>query len=175
MLVHPYDGRWPAQFELLRDRLETIAGGHLLRIEHVGSTSVPGLAAKPTIDIDVVIEASRWPVVRAALESAGYRHIGDQDVAGREVFKPRDTDAAPASWPKHHLYVCADDAAELHRHIAFRDYLRRHPHEVQRLAARKWVLARTPGMDKERYQAEKSPLVLELIARALDEASRSRS
>ena len=148
----------------------SIAGPHILRIEHVGSTSVPGLAAKPTIDIDVVIEAPHWADVRAAFEAAGYRHAGDQDVPGREVFKPRAPTAPPASWPKHHLYVCAEDAAELRRHTAFRDYLRRHPAERDRLAAHKWELAGTPGMDKQRYQEEKSPLVLEMLARAIAEA-----
>jgi GrpB-like predicted nucleotidyltransferase (UPF0157 family) len=170
VLVQPYDPRWPARFESLRDRLMTIAGAHIVRIEHVGSTAVPGLAAKPTIDIDVVIAAVRWHAVRAAFEDAGYRHVGDQDVPGREVFKPRDPCAAPASWPKHHLYVCVDGTSELRRHVAFRDYLRRHPTELQRLAARKWEIARAPGMDKERYQEEKSPLVLEMIECALTEA-----
>jgi GrpB-like predicted nucleotidyltransferase (UPF0157 family) len=161
-IVLPYDPAWPERFRELRDRVQNIAGEHLLQVEHVGSTAVPGMAAKPCIDIDLVIEAQEWPALRCALEAGGYRHCGDQGIAGREVFKPGNDEVA--RWHRHHLYVCAADAAELRRHLAFRDYLRAHPEEAQRLSTFKKANA---GLGKEEYQEAKSPLVEAMLRRAL--------
>lgn len=119
----PYDHTWPAQFALIRNELTAALGDAAVAIEHVGSTSVPGLAAKPVIDIDVVIRPGAFPDVRLRLEAAGYRHAGDQGIAGREVFKCADQ----YRLPKHHLYVCSYDAAELWRHLTFRNALRSRP------------------------------------------------
>lgn len=83
----PYDPAWPAQFVLIRNMLAAALEDAAVTIEHVGSTSVPGFAAKPVIDVDVVIRPGAFPDVRSRLEAAGYRHAGDQGIAGREVFK----------------------------------------------------------------------------------------
>ena len=119
----PYDPAWPAQFALIRNELTAALGDAAVSIEHVGSTSVPGLAAKPVIDVDVVIRPGTFPNVRMRLEAASYRHAGDQGISGREVFKCADQ----RGLPKHHLYVCSYDAAELWRHITFRNAMRRRP------------------------------------------------
>ncbi|MNV51043.1 dephospho-CoA kinase/protein folding accessory domain-containing protein [compost metagenome] len=93
-----------------------------MTIEHVGSTSVPGLSAKPIIDMDVVV-ATRDDVKKAIQRLAilGYVHEGDLGAIGREAFIP------PNGVPWHHLYVCTIDNAEYKRHIMFRDYLKSHP------------------------------------------------
>lgn len=97
----PYDLSWPGLFEGFRSRLAEGLGDVALAIEHVGSTAVPGLAAKPMIDIDVVIPAAgQLGVAVERLEAMGYRHRGDQGVPGRETF------ARPPESSAHHPYVC---------------------------------------------------------------------
>lgn len=92
--------------------------GRAAAIEHVGSTAVPGLAAKPIIDMDVLLgSATDLPLVIAQLASVGYQHRGDLGVTGREAFR------APPNDLPHHLYVCPPRSPEYMRHISFRGYL----------------------------------------------------
>lgn len=122
--VTDYDPSWPTAFEKIRKPLADLLGPLAVRIEHVGSTSVPGLAAKPIIDLDVVIaNASDFPAVCGKLGSIGYIHEGNLGIEGREAFR---YESKPGLM-KHHLYVCPADSPELHRHLTFRDYLRSHP------------------------------------------------
>ena len=101
VVIADYDPSWPATFEQLRDRLTGTLGLLAVAIEHVGSTAVPGLAAKPIIDLDVVIaDRADLPAVIQQLRPLGYQHEGDLGVPGREAF------TTPAG-PPHHLYVCA--------------------------------------------------------------------
>ncbi|MCR5682424.1 MAG: GrpB family protein [Clostridiales bacterium] len=124
VIVLPYDEAWERDFCAIRNRIREALGDPALRIEHVGSTAVRGMSAKPIIDLDVVIEdGSLLEGVIAALARIGYRYEGDLGVPGREAF--RYEGAVPL--PAHHLYVCPEDSLELARHIAFRDYLRAHP------------------------------------------------
>ena len=86
--VVPYDPAWPVRFEEIRGHLLSILSGQDVRVEHVGSTSVPGLAAKPIIDIDIVLKVGEsFEAVKNALEANGYTHVGDLGINGREVFK----------------------------------------------------------------------------------------
>src|SRR5512146_1553074 len=119
MRVVDYDDDWPRRFEQLRARIWPSVADVALRIEHVGSTSVPGLAAKPIIDMTlVVLEPGDIPLVIDRLATPGYCHQGDLGIGGREAFEQ------PAGLPPHHLYACAEGAPALINHIAFRDYLR---------------------------------------------------
>ena len=122
--VLPYDPRWQQDFEAIRLELAAALGSLALRIEHVGSTSVEGLPAKPIIDIDVVIsdDIPLEDVVRA-LAGIGYLHEGNLGIPEREAFRY----GCKPHLQKHHLYVCRESSPELHRHITFRDYLRSHP------------------------------------------------
>ena len=87
IVVSPYDAQWKKDFEAIRAELEPALGDLALRIEHVGSTSVPGLSAKPIIDIDVVIaDESKLSAVIAALSAIGYYHEGNKGIPGREAF-----------------------------------------------------------------------------------------
>lgn len=95
-----------------------------IRIEHVGSTSVEGLAAKPIIDIDVVISDNlKLNSVIKALFKIGYYHEGNLGIEGREAFGYE----GKTHLLTHHLYVCPQNSKELRRHIFFRDYLKDHP------------------------------------------------
>jgi GrpB-like predicted nucleotidyltransferase (UPF0157 family) len=113
-----YDSTWPEQFIILADRARSALGALVARVEHIGSTAVPGLAAKPIIDLDVVV-ASVVDIGEAIrlLARIGYVHQGNLEIPGREAFQ------WPAGEPRHHLYVMAEGTAELRRHLAFRDAL----------------------------------------------------
>ena len=122
--LDPYQASWPELFELEAAALRSRLGAQALRIEHVGSTAVPGLAAKPVIDIQVSF-ASLTPFAPlvAALERLGYAHValGDFD-------KVYPFFAKPTQWPAtHHVHLCEAGGEQEARHLAFRDYLRAHP------------------------------------------------
>ena len=157
--VVPYDAGWKGDFEAIRREIEAAAGDLLVGIEHVGSTSVEGMSAKPCIDLDVIIEDSGVldEVVRR-LAAIGYRHEGDLGIPGREAFCYEDKPHLQT----HHLYVCPRDSAELHRHLTFRDYLRSHPEAVRRYSAVKEQAARQFPRDIDGYIACKSPCIEEL-------------
>src|ERR1043165_3962036 len=124
ILIAEYSADWPLNFERLKAvYLQTLAGIKA-DVQHVGSTSVPGLAAKPVIDIDIIIESKEeLPDVVAGLVTLGYEHVGDLGIAEREAFKPTRS-TAPVSEIKHNLYVCIKGSVSLQNHLVFRDYLR---------------------------------------------------
>ncbi|MBI4310263.1 MAG: GrpB family protein [Chloroflexi bacterium] len=164
VIVVDYDPAWPAQFAELRRVIAAALGDLALAIEHVGSTAIPGLAAKPIIDLDVVIASSEClPEVVARLAALGYAHEGDLDVPGREAFARQDDrtpwDGTGRAWPEHHLYVCPQDSAELARHLAFRDHLRAYPDAAAAYAALKRRLALRFRNDREAYTLGKSAFV----------------
>jgi GrpB-like predicted nucleotidyltransferase (UPF0157 family) len=166
IIVTDYDPGWPAAFEALRARVALVLGEVALAIEHVGSTSVPGLAAKPVIDIDVVVRSP--DDIQAAIErlaTIGYVHRGDLGIAGREAF------AQPANLPKHHLYVCPLGCEELRRHLAFRDYLRAHPDVAETYAAIKRAAAIRFPNDINSYIDAKTDFVQSVLSRALSGSS----
>ena len=103
VVVLPYDRGWAQDFSDISSEIRKALGGLALDIVHVGSTSVPGLSAKPIIDIDVVIrENALLSTVISALEGIGYHHEGDLGIAGREAFRYEGKEHLQ----KHHLYVC---------------------------------------------------------------------
>jgi GrpB-like predicted nucleotidyltransferase (UPF0157 family) len=130
-------------------------------VEHVGSTAVPGLAAKPVIDIDVVVpDAAGVAPAVAGLTAAGYEHRGDQGIPGREAF------AGGERLPEHHLYVVVRDSPPHRDHVDLRDHLRRRPDAVLRYAAEKRRLAPLLVTDREAYVEGKAWLVRELLGEA---------
>jgi GrpB-like predicted nucleotidyltransferase (UPF0157 family) len=158
-----YDPAWPRVFEELRWALEAPLGGIALAIEHVGSTSIPGLAAKPIIDLDIVVAPADVARAIEALASLGYVHEGDNGVPGREAFA-RESGEVPRTsptraWPVHHLYVCPSDSAELARHIAFREMLRNDVKLAQEYGALKRELAKRFRLDREGYMEGKTGFI----------------
>lgn len=148
-----YDPRWPDCFAAIRDRIARALGGMVIAIEHVGSTSVPNLAAKPIIDMDVVVRAEDVPAAIEVLERHGYRHEGDLGIEAREAFR------WPAEGPEHHLYVCPEGSAAFAQHIALRDYLRKHPDAACEYAELKRRLAEQYWDDRTKYQEAKADFV----------------
>ncbi|GAA5085355.1 GrpB family protein [Microbacterium yannicii] len=157
--VVPYSTEWPEQFaRVAGDLKRALADVRVHSIEHVGSTSVPGLAAKPVIDIDVVVRREDLPAAIAALVAAGYTHRGDLGVADRESM------AAPDDDPRRNVYVCVEGTLHLRNHLAMRAILRERQDLRDRYGAVKTELARDPAMDIERYIALKSPVLQEVLA-----------
>ena len=156
VIVLPYDENWKNEFEKIRHELSEALGELALSIEHVGSTSVQGLSAKPIIDIDVVInDISLLNDVIASLQSIGYKHEGDLGIPGREAFKYDGKEHLM----KHHLYVCAKDSLELKRHISFRDYLKSHPEAISEYSRTKEEGALLYPYDIDKYIEYKSPFI----------------
>lgn len=159
VVIVEYDPAWPGLFNTLKSSIELALGEVALSIEHVGSTSVPGLAAKPIIDMDVVVRAEDLSHAIALLATIGYIHDGDGGIPGRERFRP------PTGLAKHHLYICAEDNAELLRHILFRDYLRAHPESAAEYGMLKKCLAAAYGDDREGYSVAKTEFITAILNR----------
>jgi len=117
IVIVEYDPAWPLEFERLRERASAALGDVAISIEHIGSTAVLGLAAKPLIDLVVVVEPDKVELAIERLSAIGYVHEGNLGVEGREAFAP------PESEPRHHLYVSPTDSEELRAQLAFRDRL----------------------------------------------------
>jgi GrpB-like predicted nucleotidyltransferase (UPF0157 family) len=171
--VVPYFPAWPDQFETVAADLRVaLARVPSAVVEHVGSTSVPGLAAKPVLDIDVIVAGEDMAGAVAALEAIGYAHRGDLGVTGREAFH------APDEAPRRNVYVCRAGTLNVRNHLAVRDVLRARADLRDEYAAVKLALAADPAMDIDTYIARKSPVLQKVLALAGltdDERRRIRS
>jgi len=162
LVIKAYDPQWPILFEELRVKFSELLGNMVSAIEHVGSTSVPGLAAKPIIDLDVLLaSAAYFPETIRRLATLGYEHQGDLGIAGREAFR------TPPTLFAHHLYVCLPNCEEFRRHILLRNYLRSHPAEVSAYSNLKWSLFATFANDRADYIQGKAAFVEHLVQRAI--------
>jgi GrpB-like predicted nucleotidyltransferase (UPF0157 family) len=170
LIVEPYNPEWPRWFLRLQTFVYRNLVGTYYAVEHVGSTAVPGLWAKPIIDVDVVLREGKFANAKGRLVAAGYEYEGDQGTPGRESFRLADA-GLKAALPEHHLYVLDAGAEELRRHRAFRDFLRAHPDWVERLSAHKREVAARAGDDRQAYQDGKAAIVEEILALALKEAA----
>lgn len=132
--------------------------GIAVSVEHIGSTSVPGLAAKPIIDIDVVV-ASRASIaaVIERLQPMGYVSRGNLGIGDREAFE------SPADLPAHHLYACVHGSVALANHLAVRDFLRRNPVTRAAYGQLKKQLAGQFPEDVANYLAGKTDFLLEVL------------
>lgn len=159
--IDDYNLRWPERFESIRDRIAPALGTIAAAIEHIGSTAVPGLAAKPIIDLDVLLRSDAdLPAAMSKLAALGYEHQGDLGIPGRHAFK------APSHDVQHHLYVCLPSTEEFSRHIAFRDHLRAHPKDANVYSSLKRSLAQRFPHDRDAYTNAKTQFVHEILNRA---------
>ena len=157
--VLPYDEAWESAFSDIKRELERALGGLVVGIEHVGSTSVKGMSAKPCIDVDVVIkDYSVFNDVVKRLAAIGYAHEGDLGIKDREAFKYSNKEHLM----QHHLYVCPQYSEELHRHITFRNFLRENPDAVKKYGDVKSKAAELFFDDIDKYIACKSPCIEEM-------------
>ena len=160
--VLPYDRTWKFAFEEIKREIEGAICNLIIGIEHVGSTSVEGLSAKPIIDIDVIIkDYSTFDAVVSKLEAIGYIHEGNLGIKDREAFKYSDK----PHLQQHHLYVCSQYSEELHRHVTFRDYLKNNREAVKKYSLVKETAAILFPNEIEKYIDYKTPCIEELYMR----------
>ncbi len=161
IIIQDYDPNWPDEFERLRCHIAPSLGALAQAIEHVGSTAVRGLAAKPIIDIDVLLHsAADLPLAIFRFAILGYEHQGDLGITGREAFR------APANSVPHHLYLHGPDSQEYVRHILFRDYLRANPEAAHSYETLKRSLANQYRDDREAYSQAKTEFVESILRKA---------
>jgi GrpB-like predicted nucleotidyltransferase (UPF0157 family) len=157
VIVLDYDPNWPRLFETLRASIWDAISDIAISIEHVGSTAVPGLAAKPVIDIDVVVHEMAVRVGIARLEALGYLHRGDCGVPKREAFR------SPSGSAPHHLYLCASTSVALANHLAIRDYLRANSSVARAYGGLKQQLARDFADDRIGYVEAKTGFLVAIL------------
>jgi len=168
--VVEHDPEWHSVFQDLKETYISHLNDLIVEVEHVGSTAVPELCAKPCIDIDVVIEDySAFSKVTEALSDLGYRHQGDLGINGREAFKRIDDkvpwDGTDSITMDHHLYVCPKDSKELKRHIAFRDHLKEDPDLKREYGELKKRLVSKYRRDRAAYTEAKTKFIETVLER----------
>lgn len=161
----PYRPEWADRYEAEIERLEAIAGDRLLDFEHVGSTAVEGLSAKPIIDLlAVVADLDDVADLLAVLEAHGYEHRPNDDVDGR-VFLAK----GPKTDRTHYLSLVEREGEVYREQVAFRDYLREHPDVAAEYGRLKRELAAEYPDDRANYTAAKSEFVERVLRRALED------
>jgi GrpB-like predicted nucleotidyltransferase (UPF0157 family) len=163
-----YDPRWPLAFEAERARILAALGPLARRIDHHGSTAVPGLCAKPIIDIQVSVDSLQpFDAYRQPLATLGYIHVAHADDDRCPFFH------RPAEWPHtHHVHVVVFGGDEEQRTLAFRDYLRAHPDAVREYDALKRALAQRFNAAAFESQQAYAEAKTEFVTRVTDAALR---
>jgi GrpB-like predicted nucleotidyltransferase (UPF0157 family) len=161
IVLAPYDPEWPRLFAREAERIRAVLGDRALRVEHVGSTSVPGLTAKPIIDIVLVVsDSADEPSYVPPLEAAGYvMRIREPDWFEHRLLKGPDTDV--------NLHVFSVGAAETDRMVRFRDRLRASDSDRELYARTKRELARRRWRHVQHYADAKTAVVQEIMTRAM--------
>ncbi len=153
VIVVPFNANWKNEFLKIQFELENILGSLALSVEHIGSTAIKNLAAKPIIDIDIVIkDNSVLNDVIKKLEINGYIFEGDLGIKDRFAFRYENK----PQFMLHHLYVCPKNSAELKKHLAFRDYLKTHADDVIEYSKIKIEGANLYPNDIDKYIEHKS-------------------
>lgn len=159
VVIEEYDPSWTRRFIAVRSSLNEALGGLIISLEHVGSTAVPGLAAKPVIDVDLVIgDTAEEATYLPALERLGYRLVLREPWwhGHRMLLSPAED---------VNLHVWPQGAPEPVRHRLFRDWLRSHPYDRERYAATKRRLARDTAHRPRDYSLAKNAVIDEIYAR----------
>jgi len=169
IIIVDYDPNWKLQFAALKKVLFHHIGIENIEIEHVGSTSVFGLPAKPIIDLDIIIEQDDelMKKVIQKLKEIGYHHVGDLGVSGREAFKKQNSKTPDTGsnriWFEHHLYLCQKGSIGLQNHLNFRNYLRKHPKKVEEYGQLKLALAKKHPYDIDLYIDGKTDFIISVL------------
>ncbi len=153
MLLQKYTASWRSDFEEIKAVINSALKNQNIQIEHVGSTAIPNLDAKPIIDIDIIFtDLDSFEILKSALLKIGYYHNGDQGIPDREVFKRLGTLNHPVLDTKaHHLYVCPSHSKALQRHLRTRDYLAKNETARKYYQEMKYTLAHEANQDRKVY------------------------
>ena len=159
VVVEEYNPSWPSWFQKIEGRLWPHVKEHSEAIEHVGSTSVIGLAAKPIIDIDIIVtDKTDSQKVTNLLIELGYEHRGDLGIEGRQAFRFVDADI------KHNLYVCLRNSPSLRNHLVLRDHLRNHPNDAKEYGSLKRELALQYSDSIDQYIEGKTEFITRILS-----------
>lgn len=162
--VVPYQSHWEALYRQEAEAVRSILGEELISIHHIGSTAVPGLAAKPIIDMMAVVrQIDRMDFFRSQFQALGYEYMGEFGIPGRRYLRKGGEERT------HQIHIFSQkDQPQVHRHLAFRDYLRACPHRAARYAALKKQLAKEHPWDIDGYCDGKDAFVKETERLALE-------
>lgn len=173
IFIEPYNPNWKTEFESIKQVIEAQFNDlrHHMNIQHIGSTSVHGLFAKPILDIDIIIDdKSLLQDIATRLEKIGYKSKGEQGVPGRFAFR-QTSDVTPLTkskkkWQSHHLYVCYADSLALKNHLLFRDTLRKDKDLLQEYSELKQSLTDDLKITREEYTTKKTDFIISVLAKA---------
>jgi GrpB-like predicted nucleotidyltransferase (UPF0157 family) len=156
--VVSYNPEWKEWFNALRASIWPHVSEHAVDIIHVGSTSIPGMSAKPIIDLSIIVETfDDFDKIKEGLAEMGYIHQGDLGIKEREAFKLDEEPMYP-----HHLYVCLVDSVPYRNHILLKKHLTENPEAFNRYKELKIGLAET-SESREAYWRAKTELILEFL------------
>ncbi|CAA7602325.1 GrpB protein [Acididesulfobacillus acetoxydans] len=162
VVVVEYDPRWPRMFEAEANLIRGVLGEELIALYHIGSTSVPGIMAKPIIDMmPVVRDIEAVDRFNDKMIELGYEPMGEFGISRRRFFR-KGGDART-----HHVHIFQEGSEDIVRHLAFRDFLRAHEDAAREYGALKRLLAERFPDDIESYMDGKDSFIKELEARAL--------
>ncbi|GAB3512002.1 GrpB family protein [Spirosoma knui] len=169
--IEPYNPDWPKRAQWETGRLSEALRSNLLTVEHIGSTAIPGLAAKPIIDLmPIVNQLDLLDQQRPILEGFGYEWYGEHGISQRRFcILP-----GPSGTSAVHLHIFPSTSVDIDRHVAFRDYLRSHPTVAQAYQEEKLRAAKLHPFDSLAYNQEKADWVLRHEAKALSWFNQSR-
>ena len=163
IVLLPYDDAWPLAFESEAARLRSAFGDLFVDLQHIGSTAVPGLVAKPVIDmLAVVPQVEALDLRRDSWEALGYQVMGEFGIPGRRYFRKDD----PPGRRTHQVHAFAGGSRDITRHLDFRDYLRAHPPAAEAYGALKQRLAQECAGDTRCYSEGKTEFIRDVEARA---------
>lgn len=167
-IIQPYNPAWKLQFEQLKQVLATVLKDVTIDIQHVGSTAVPRLNAKPILDIDIIIDnVNQLEAIREQLQQVGYLYKGDQGIPDRFAFRQSSTQTPLTDiirhWQEHHLYVCIANSVAVQNHIVFRDALLQNQQLVEQYNQLKLNLVQQSGMTRALYNTSKTAFIIAVL------------
>ncbi len=177
MLIQKYKESWVNDFNEIENVINEALINLQVSIEHIGSTSIPGLAAKPIIDVDIVFDKSvEFVEIKSRLEKLGYYHNGNQGIPNREVFKRvKLFNHNVLDSISHHLYACPIDSAELRKHILFRNYLIANEDARIEYQNMKYEIAAEANQDKKRYAELKEVKATKFVNSIVEKAEKDKN
>ncbi|MDN5708889.1 MAG: GrpB family protein [Planococcus sp. (in: firmicutes)] len=164
VIVTAYDERWPIEFEHAAEAIRGMLGSKCLKVEHIGSTAVPGLAAKPVIDLLVAVsDIEAIDRYEEDFRKLGYQAKGENGLPGRRYFERGGNERT------HHVHCYEQGSLEISRHLAFRDFLKANPQVASAYGELKMKLAKQYPLDIEQYINGKHDMVQEIEKKAMGE------
>ena len=162
----PHDPNWRQEFRQEAGRISAAAGSNAVAVHHVGSTAIPGIYAKPVIDLLLVIQdLAALDEKQLEMEALGYEARGEYGIAGRRFFRRDDKHGDRT----HQVHAFEDGSPQIARHLAFRDYMIAHPETAQEYSDLKRELAAKHPEDIEAYMDGKDEFIQEVDKRAAQE------